>query len=154
MLMVVDCGNNKKKIQLFSFGIPGQGFYAMELPEEQMKKEQTIGLVSVYEGLANEERLNEELKDAVNDKWDFQPRKMDSNGFLVVFPDKGSLETFSKIGSLELSKYKLKVKITKSSHGPKITLVLQTCWVKIGNVPPIAREVSAIKSWLLWLSNL
>ena len=72
--MVVDCGNNKKKIQLFSFGIPGQGFYAMEFPEEQMKKEQTIGLVSVYEGLANEERLNEELKDVVNDKWDFQPR--------------------------------------------------------------------------------
>ena len=43
--MVVDCGNNNKKIQLFSFGIPGQGFYAMEFPEEQMKKEQIVGLV-------------------------------------------------------------------------------------------------------------
>ena len=152
--MVVDCGNNKKKIQLFSFGIPGQGFYAMELPEEQMKKEQTIGLVSVYEGLANEERLNEELKDVVNDKWDFQPRKMDSNEFLVVFPDKGSLETFSKIESLELSKYKLKVKITKSSHGPKITSVLQTCWVKIGNVPPNSKGGLGYKELVSLVGNL
>lgn len=32
--MVVDCGKlDNQKIRLFGFGIPGQGFYSMDIPE-------------------------------------------------------------------------------------------------------------------------
>jgi hypothetical protein len=105
-----------------------------------------MGLVLIQEGEATKAKLNEELKLVVNDKWDFQARKMAHNEYMVVFPDKGSLETFSRISNLELSIYKLRVKISKSSLDPATSSVLKTCWVKISNVPSVAREMTAAKA--------
>lgn len=67
--MAVDCGkSDNQKICLFGFGIPGQGFYAMDIPEAQTKMNQVVGLLTVLEGLANEDKLNEELKLLVDEK--------------------------------------------------------------------------------------
>lgn len=70
---------------------------------------------------------------------------MTDNEFLVIFPDKGTLETFSGIASLELPIHNLKVKIQKSNVDPTTSSVLQTCWVKISNIPPIARDEAVIR---------
>jgi hypothetical protein len=71
---------------------------------------------------------------------------MTSGEYTVVFPDKGTLETFSKIAYLELSIYKLKVNITKSSLNPATSSMLKTCWVQITNVPGVAWEVTMAKA--------
>jgi hypothetical protein len=68
------------------------------------------------------------------------------NEYMVVFPYKGTLETFSRISNMELSIYKLRVKISKSSLDLATSSVLKTCWVKISNVPNVAREVTAAKA--------
>lgn len=135
----------ERKVQMFGFGNQGQGFYAMELPESQAIQLQAVGLVLVLEGMATEEKLNEDLRTVVNEKWDFQARQLFQNEFMVIFPDKGTLETFSRMTSFELPIHQLKVNITTSKQDPKASAMLQTCWIKIHNVPNIAREVAAVK---------
>ena len=90
--------------------------------------------------------MNEELRLVVNEKWNFQAKKIAGQEYLVVFPDKGTLETFSRVGSFELSIHKLKVKITKSSVDPATSSMLQTCWVRISNIPDYARDEVVAKA--------
>lgn len=40
----------------------------MDIPEAQTKMNQAVGLLTVLEGLANEDKLNEELKLLVDEK--------------------------------------------------------------------------------------
>jgi hypothetical protein len=79
--MAAECNFIKRKIQLFGFGILGQGFYSMEIPDAQVKYCHTHGIVTVLEGNADEDKLNEELRLVVDDKWNFQARRMTSNEF-------------------------------------------------------------------------
>ncbi|CAD6240160.1 unnamed protein product [Miscanthus lutarioriparius] len=140
--MAAEC-SEKHQIKLFGFGIPNSGFYSMEILDLQVKQSQAMGMVLVHQGDASEAKLNEELKLVVNDRWDFQARQMTSSEYMVVFLDKGTLETFSKIAYLELPIYKLKVKISKSSLDLATFSVLKTCWVQISNVLGVAREFMA-----------
>jgi hypothetical protein len=130
---------------LFGFGIPRKWFYSIEITTAQVKYNQFVGLVMVEDGEANEDKINAELRLVVNDNWDFQAKKVTDNEFLVIFPDKGTLETFSRIASLELPIHNLKVKIQKSNVDPATSSILQTCWVKISNIPPIARDEAVIR---------
>lgn len=142
--MAVDC-RTKGKIQMFGFGIPNKGFYSIQILETRVHQVQAAGVVVVLEGDADEDKINEELKMVVDDKWDFKPRRMFSNEFLVVFPHKGTLETFSRCADFGLPIHNLKVKILKSNVDPASSSVLQSCWVRISNIPPIAREENVVK---------
>ncbi|OQU86815.1 hypothetical protein SORBI_3003G154450 [Sorghum bicolor] len=82
-----------------------------DLPEAQTTHTQSVGLVTVLEGMATVEKLNEDLRMVVDDKWNYQVKQLFTNEYM----------------------------------DPKATSLLQTCWVKIHNVPTIAREVAAIK---------
>jgi len=52
--MAVDCKFASKKLMMYGFGIPGQGFYAFDLPEAKGKINQATILITVLEGEANE----------------------------------------------------------------------------------------------------
>jgi hypothetical protein len=41
--------------------------------------------------------MEEELKNFINKQWNWQVKQVDSKEYTIVFPDKGSLDTFSKI---------------------------------------------------------
>lgn len=69
--MAVDCDQTRRKLHLFSFGIPSKGFYSIEIPTAQVKYNQSVGLVLVEDGEANEDKINAELRLVVNDNWDF-----------------------------------------------------------------------------------
>lgn len=143
--MAVDSNSNSRKLKVFGFGIAGQGFYAMEIPEAIVKTSQTTGVLSILLGEATEEKLNRELKNLVKEDWDFKVKQMHLQEFLVVFPDKSSLETFAKLSSFEMPLYGLKGKLEKSELNPQSSSILQTIWVRIHNVPGIAREVESVK---------
>ncbi|RLN09096.1 hypothetical protein C2845_PM11G17100 [Panicum miliaceum] len=147
--MAVECGSlPSRKLKMFGFGVPGQGFYSIELPNKG-KPEQFSGLVSVIGGggggEATEAKLDAELKNLVSEQWDFQVRKFTNSEFRVSFPDQSSLDTFSKISKIVLAIYGLKVKISKSSIDPIASVVLQPAWIKIHGVPSFAREEEVIK---------
>lgn len=75
--MAVDCKTaDAKKLKMFGFGIPGQGFYAMNFPEDKIKTHLATGLLIILEGDANEEMVDQELKHLVKEKWDFKVKQI------------------------------------------------------------------------------
>lgn len=70
---------------------------------------------------------------------------MEKQEYLVVFPDKNSPDTFSKLSSFEMSLYGLKGKLVKSSIDPVTSSVLHIAWIPIHNIPNYARKVDAVK---------
>jgi len=65
--------------------------------------------------------------------------------YLVVFPDKNSLETFAKLKCFEMPLFGLKGTLERSNADPEASSVLQTLWIRISNVPGPAREVDIVK---------
>lgn len=123
--MAVDCSSQEeKKIKMFGFRIPGQGFYSMEIPEYKVKVAQSIGLLSICNGEASEEKIDGELKNLVNANWYYRVRAMNAQEFLVVFPNKSLLDSFSKLTKFQLSIYGLKVRLEKTERDPKTSSVL------------------------------
>lgn len=54
--MAIDCKNITRKIQMCGFGILGQGFYALNIPEVKVKVAASSGVLTVLEGDATEEK--------------------------------------------------------------------------------------------------
>ena len=74
----MDCQQmGSKKLNMYGFGIPGQGFYAFDLPEAKGKINQAVGIITVIQGEANEDKLDKELKYLVRESWDYKVRKID-----------------------------------------------------------------------------
>jgi hypothetical protein len=63
----------------------------------------------------------------------------------VVFLDRKSLDTFSKLSGFEMSLNGLTVKLVKSAIDPEASSVLQTMWIRVHEVPGFAREADIIK---------
>lgn len=54
--MAIDCKASDKKLKMFGFGIPGQGFYALNFPESKIKTHQSTRLLTILEGEASERK--------------------------------------------------------------------------------------------------
>jgi hypothetical protein len=83
--------------------------------------------------------------------WDFRVRKMTHQEYTVVFPDKASLDTFTKLKEFEMSLFGLKGRLKKSGIDPETSSVLHTVWIKILNVPGWLGMWSQSKRLLTWL---
>lgn len=143
--MAIDCKENSKKLRMFGFGIPRQGFYSINLPKSRGKINQVTGILTVTNGVASEEKIDKELKNLVRDNWDFKVRKMGEKEFLVNFPDKASLDTFTKLSNFGMPLYGLTGKLEKSGINPETSSVLQTVWIRIHDVPDVARDIEIVK---------
>ena len=70
---------------------------------------------------------------------------MDRQEYMVVFPDKGSLETFTKLSEFHMSLFGLKGGIEKTGRDPEASSMLQTVWIRVLNVANFARGVDSVK---------
>jgi len=68
--------------------------------------------------------VDKELKHLVKEDWDYNVNKMDKQEYLVVFPEKTSLENFTRLSGFVMSLYGLKGKIEKSNIDPEASSVL------------------------------
>lgn len=105
--MAVDC-RFTKKLKLCSFGIPSQGFYAMEILEAKIKVNQATSFIIVLQGEATKDKISKELKNLVRSDWDFRVKKSHHQEYMVIFPDKATLVIFSKLSEFEMPLYGLK----------------------------------------------
>lgn len=112
--LAVDCKKFSKQLKMYGFGIPGQGFYALNFPEEKLKASKATRVINIVQGDASEDKLNRELRNLVREDWDFKVRQLDSQAYLVIFPDAQSLNTFDKLSGFDLPLFNLKVKLEKS----------------------------------------
>jgi hypothetical protein len=65
-------------------------------------------------------------------------KHVDNKEYTAIFPDKNSLDTFSKISEILMSIHGIKVKVLKSNVDPEAIELLHTTWVKIYGLPSIA----------------
>ena len=70
---------------------------------------------------------------------------MDRQEYMVVFLDKGSLETFTKLSEFQMSHFGLKGRIEKTGRDPEASSMLQTVWIRVLNVPDFARDADSVK---------
>jgi hypothetical protein len=76
--IVVGCkafGN--RKLQMFGFSNPGQGFYSINIPVAKAKEYSASGILTVLDGDATEGKIDKELKNLVKEDWDFKVKKID-----------------------------------------------------------------------------
>lgn len=62
-----------------------------------------------------------------------------------MFPDKSSLETFTKLSEFQMPLFGLKGTIEKTARDSETSSLLCTVWLKVHGVPDLAREVDAVK---------
>lgn len=63
----------------------------------------------------------------------------------MVFLDRKSLDTFSKLSRFEMSLFGLKGKLEKSAIDLDASSVLQTIWIRVHDVLGFARDMDIIK---------
>jgi hypothetical protein len=144
--MAMDCNSSgSKKLKMFGFGIPGQGLYAFNFPDSKIKAYQAIGLLTILAGDASEEKVDKELRNLVKENWDFKVKQIHLQEYLVIFPDKGSLETFTKLSEFQMSLYGLKGTIEKTTRDYTTSSMLHIVWIKVHGVPDLTREVDSVK---------
>jgi hypothetical protein len=142
--MAVDCIFSKK-LKICGFGIPGQGFYSIDILEARVKVNQATGFLTILEGEANEDKIDKELKNLVRGDWDFRVNKSDKQEYMVIFPDKGTLGMFSKLSEFEMPLFGLKGTIEVINVVPEASSVLHIVWVNISDIPGIAKEVETVR---------
>lgn len=143
--MASECvGLKGHKLKMFGFGIK-QGFYSIEIPKAAKASTENVGCIKVLEGVADEKKIEMELQNLIDQKWGWQVKKVSSNEFMVMFPNKQSLDTFSKLSELSTTLYHLKIKVSKSDLDPEATAKLFTVWMKIYGLPSFARMEDVVK---------
>ena len=133
-------------MRMFGFGVPGHGFYSLQLPEmKEPKPEENLGAIQIVSGKASVDWVEEELKHLIDNKWDWKVRQISDREFLAVFPNKTMLGAFSKSNGIKLALHNIFAKVSRSNLDSEASSVLQTGWVKIYNIPPAARNEEAVK---------
>jgi hypothetical protein len=127
---------------MFGFAILDQGFYSINIPgEESFQKASAI--IQVLQGETSVKKI-EEPRNTINSRWDWQVKQDDVKEYTGIFPNKNSLETFSKISEILMSIHGLKIKILESNLDLDASEFLQSTWVKIFGLPSIALKEEVI----------
>lgn len=72
-------------------------------------------------------------------------RKISELEYVVVFPSKDILDTWSKARGVEFVLHLIKAKVDKSTIEPEASSVLSLVWVRIFGVPLPAKMVDIVK---------
>jgi hypothetical protein len=122
-----------KGLHLFAFGLPGQLFYSLNLPEP--KKEQRQGpeleapiraIVSVLEGRGTKFRITTELQYLMDSKWDWNVIRIYGSEFLVTLPSRLSLNVVTKMGNIKFITSDIVAVVEESDMEPDAFQALQT----------------------------
>lgn len=74
--MASECfGLKGNKLKMFGFRIK-QGFYSIDIPETTKQNEGNGANIRVLEGVADEKKIEEELKNLIDNKWNWQVKKL------------------------------------------------------------------------------
>lgn len=131
-------------MKMCGFGFPGQGFYNLKIPgAPKIQTNDHQGHIRVEKGGMTENKMEEELKNLIDEKWQWRVKKVADKEFLAVFPNKQLLEVFSKSAGFTMAVYNTWATISPSLRDPSSSSTLQKGWVQMFNIPDRARNVEA-----------
>jgi hypothetical protein len=88
--MAAECSDFHEKageLKMFGFAIPEHGYYSIKISRGG-ESQQATTIIQVLQGEDSERKIEEELKNLINSKWDWQVKKMQEKEYIGVFPDK------------------------------------------------------------------
>ncbi|CAO1939552.1 unnamed protein product [Urochloa humidicola] len=101
-------------------------------------------MLTIESGEANVERVEEELKHMIDDKWQWNVKRISSHEYLATFPNKQILDVFSRSNGVTFARHNIVAKLSHSAMDPAASSVLQTGWVQIYDIPSRASNVDAV----------
>jgi hypothetical protein len=133
-------------IHMYGFGFPGQGYHSLKIlgVDKKQQKQENVGLIRVKSGVDTVERMEQELRHLIDEKWQWNVREVASKEYVVTFPNKQILDTFARSNGFELALYKISITISPTTIIPGVSSVLQEGWVQMFNVPDEAKGVEAV----------
>jgi hypothetical protein len=127
--------------------ITGGGFFNIDvepLRGGSVPGETFAAVIQFMAAPLSEEQLSDELKNLVDEMWDWRVRKLSESEFAVVFPSRETLRMSMGSGKLYLPLSKSDTLIREAFLAPKLSLVLPSTWVRLTGVP----EDLMTKEWL------
>ncbi|PVH38661.1 hypothetical protein PAHAL_5G320300 [Panicum hallii] len=132
-------------MNMYGFGFPGQGFHCLKIPGFAKKQNADhVGLIKIMSGEANVDRMDQELKNLIDEKWNWKVRKISESDYLAIFPNIMILDTFSRSKGFELALFNISESVSHSDLDPFASAVLQTRWVQLSNIPDMAKNTDAV----------
>jgi hypothetical protein len=134
-------------LKLCGFGMPGQGFYNIQFPEEkgieQLKS--FPGLLTVLESAANVEIMETELKYLFKGRTGWTISQLSDMEFLLHFPSEVLRFELTKFKSFEFATASIKAKVEPASLDKEAVSVLEETWVKATRFLAKAQKKDIIK---------
>ena len=93
---------SNKGLCLCAYGMPGQIFYALDLPEPKAEAKPEIegpirAIVLILEGRGTKFRVKTELQYLMDSNWDWDVKRISGSEFLVNLPSKVALNLLIKM---------------------------------------------------------
>jgi hypothetical protein len=101
------------------YSVEGRGFTCCDVTEEELLPPvPNTALVIVEGGELSAEQMEEELKDLLDEDWEWHVQKINRSDFTMFFPSKERLRMAIRGGGLTLPMSKLHVIVTSNSGDP------------------------------------
>nr|TKW39667.1 hypothetical protein SEVIR_1G194400v2 [Setaria viridis] len=131
----------KKGMRLYGFGMPGQLFYSLTVPVENVEVDNSIrAIVSVLEGRGTKFYVSTELKYLADVEWDWQVKRLLSSDFLVIVPSMAVLKLLRNMGRIRFTCSDLVATVEETKMDPDSFATLQTVCVKATGIPKVVRK--------------
>ena len=141
------CPNAKqnKGLRLCGFGMPGQLFYSMNIPEEKSEEvaesdKKIRAIVTVHEGRATRFRVATELNYLVGSEIDWGVKRLSSAEFMISVPSPEILNLLKRMGKIKFMCYDMLASVEETDRDPNSFDTLYTVWVKALGIPNISRK--------------
>jgi len=129
--------------------MPGQLFYALNLPDPKADTKQKEGapiraIISVLEGRGTKLRITTELQYLMDSKWNWDVERISESEFLATLPSRIALNLLAKMGKIKFVTADIMAVVEESNMEPGAFQVLQSVWVRAVGIPRIARSEFAV----------
>ncbi|KAM0822921.1 hypothetical protein ACQ4PT_071206 [Festuca glaucescens] len=136
-----------KELKIFGFGIPGQGFYALDVDvvSKPVGVKGAGAIIKIIEGNHSVKIVEEELKYWVEEKWQWNVRSISNQEYYVSFPSAASLTICMRSSEPVTPLYKMRVLLKDSELEFGASSMLHSSWVRVFEVPDDARNADSMK---------
>nr|XP_051212111.1 uncharacterized protein LOC127329677 [Lolium perenne] len=151
------CPTRGKPLLLQSMGhtISGGGFFNIDVEpiRDEGQGGQFAAVIKFRGAPLSESQLSDELKNLVDDLWDWQVSKITDSEFTVHFPSRATLKMSTGSGKLYLPLRKTDVEIREAFLAPQPGKALPSTWVRLTGVPRDLLEVDRLMAAMVMVGR-
>jgi hypothetical protein len=135
--------------------ITGGGFFTIDMDPllAQGPGETFTGIIKFRSSPLSREQLSAELKNLIDELWDWMSCQLSETEFSVVFPSQSTLRMATHSGKLFLPLNKVEVDIREAFLDPPPVAVFPSTWVKVSGLPHSMMEESRLMAAMVMVGR-